>query len=1009
LYMILKASCNILIRQLLKYSETEIIGRPIARFIPESYLKIIDERQLKRTKGNYSVFKCEMEFIKKSGATIPVEINSVPVVKDKVIEGMLIVARDISARKKALASLEYERYLLSTLMDSMPDSIYFKDRDSKFLRVNRAKARNLGLQDAADVCGKSDFDFFPADFAEETFREENQIMSTGIPIINKIEKLETEPGKHRWNLVTKVPIKDADGNITGIVGISRDISKLKETQDKLSESEEKYRRIIEHSTNLFYSHTPQHILTYVSPQSRHYLGCEPDEAMTRWTDFITDNPINQAGIEATRKAIETGKQQPPYQLELRTKDNRVIWVEVSEAPVVENGKTVAIVGSLTDITERKYAEQALMESRARLARAEAISHLGSWEMDIASGKCIWSDEYFRICGFEPGAFEPIAERELEIIHPDDRELATQQLKITIATGEQYNVEYRIIRPDGSIRWVHSVGDVVYDGNGNPQKIVGSFLDITNRKLVTEKLRFSEERYRTIVENSVTGILIVNDQFTFTYVNRKMCEILGYEESEIVGHKFTEFLAPESVEFVKDRYLRRQRGEAVPGDYTANVVRKSGEIRRVEINSAVVHDTGGKTRTIAQVLDITERIQAEEERRLLETQLRQAQKMEAIGRLAGGIAHDFNNILTVILGYSDLAIMSLNPDDPLYSPLQKIKDASERSAALIRKLMAFSRQQNAEPQVLDLNTHLESTKSLLEKLVGEDISMKYLPGENVRQVYIDPTQLDQVVTNLVVNARDAMPDGGLLTVETTNFVFDAEYCQKHPSYQPGNYIMIAITDTGHGMDKKTLDQVFEPFFTTKGKGQGTGLGLSTVYGIVKQNNGFVHIYSEPGQGTTVKVFFPEYFGESDNTEKIDMSSDNFRGGETILLVEDEDDVRDLAKDALEKLGYKVYDFNQPVAALEFCEKFKGDIDLMVTDIIMPEMNGKELHHRIEKIKPGLKVLYMSGYTANVIAIRGIIKSGIQFLQKPFTPISLGKRVREVLDESGTGNQNDEGDN
>jgi PAS domain S-box-containing protein len=501
----------------------------------------------------------------------------------------------------------------------------------------------------------------------------------------------------------------------------------------------------------------------------------------------------------------------------------------------------------------------------------------------------------------------------------------------------------------------------------------------------------------VVENSAMGVFVVDDNYTFEFVNQRLCQILGYNESEIIGHKFMEFLAPESIELLQDRYQRRQKGEVVPTNYEFEVIRKDGERRQVEVYSNVVKDSDGNPRTIAQILDTTERVKAEAERDSLESQLRQAQKMEAIGRLAGGVAHDFNNILTIILGYSQMALMNLQPGQKFYSQFQKINDAARRSATMIGKVMAFSRQQNAEPQRLNLNTHLESTKGLLGKIVREDIRMSFIPGAELHDIYLDPTQFDQVIMNLVVNARDAMPKGGSLIIETANFTCDSEYCLKHHGFQPGNYALISVSDTGCGMDKETQEHIFEPFFTTKGEGEGTGLGLATVYGIVEQNHGFINIYSEPGKGATFKIYFPVYEGQDEKHYQLE-DLENITGEETILLAEDDDEVRAFTRNALQQLGYQVIDFGEPSEALEYFEKHSNEIDLLITDLVMPGMNGQELHRQIEQIKPGIKVLYTSGYTSNIISVQGIIKRGINFLQKPFAPAVLGKKIRQILDSN-----------
>jgi signal transduction histidine kinase/CheY-like chemotaxis protein len=389
--------------------------------------------------------------------------------------------------------------------------------------------------------------------------------------------------------------------------------------------------------------------------------------------------------------------------------------------------------------------------------------------------------------------------------------------------------------------------------------------------------------------------------------------------------------------------------------------------------------------------------AEEEQKKLSDQLIQAQKMEAVGRLAGGVAHDFNNMLSVILGYSETILADLNPADPIYKDLSEVKAAAERSANLTRQLLAFSRRQTIAPKVIDLKEQMKGMEFLLRRIIGEDIDLEFVFPEYVWSVSMDPSQLDQIVANLAVNARDAMPDGGKMTIEMGNITLDEAYCQDHLGFSPGEYVLLALSDNGCGMDKETLAHVFEPFFTTKGEGKGTGLGLSTVYGIVKQNNGFVNFYSELGQGTAAKIYLPRHVGEEKAQSAPTLKTGTAGGHETILLVEDEGQVRRLAKTILERSGYQVLEAGEPFEAIALCEKHPGDIHLVLTDVVMPNMNGKDLEERIRVLKPNIKSLFMSGYTANAIAHRGVLEKGIHFIQKPFSLTTLAKKVREVLDQ------------
>jgi signal transduction histidine kinase len=381
---------------------------------------------------------------------------------------------------------------------------------------------------------------------------------------------------------------------------------------------------------------------------------------------------------------------------------------------------------------------------------------------------------------------------------------------------------------------------------------------------------------------------------------------------------------------------------------------------------------------------------------LEQQLRQSQKMEAIGRLAGGVAHDFNNLLTAINGYSSLALQRANPDDRLRGYLEEIKKAGERAATLTRQLLAFGRKQMLKPVVLNLNDVVSDMNKMLRRLIGEDIRFNARFDPDLKPIKADPGQIEQVLVNLVVNSRDAMPQGGNLTIETANFESDAEFAGKHLGLAPGHYVMLAVSDSGCGMDDKTKARIFEPFFTTKEKGRGTGLGLSTVYGIVKQSGGTVWVYSETGKGSVFKVYFPQLQEDAEFSKPVLVETPVPRGSETILLVEDEDVVRGLARKILEQAGYDVLDARGGDEAIRLCHELPGPIHLLLTDVVMPERSGREIAECLAKLRPSTRVLYMSGYTDDAIVHHGVLDSDVEFIQKPFTPVALARKVREVLD-------------
>ncbi|HPC36852.1 MAG TPA: PAS domain S-box protein [Candidatus Marinimicrobia bacterium] len=908
------------------------------------------------------------------------------------VTGVAEFVRDITSKRQAEEALRQSENKYRLLFQTSPDLIAQIDKEGRFITANPAMTDSFGIS-AEELIGKTFFEVMPPDIAQHRLEMVRKALKE-----DKIQNFEDERGgKYYYNLF--VPVKISEQEEATVQVIARDITESKQMQNQLLESERKYRDLVENMAEGLITIDEQKIVTLVNSKICHMLEFKPEEMVGKNIfDFFDSKNQKILKQELVKRPEGTFSQ---YEITFTTKSGKQIPALISGAPNFdEKGRFRGSYANVLDFTERKQAEEALRQSeeKYRLITETTSDLISLHTFDLNASYTYVSPSIKRIAGYEPE--ELLGESAFTYIHPEDRKGLLKILKTYVgytiknlmsAKKSEFTetIEYRFKHKSGKWIYLQSVGNTL----GKQLLLVSR--DVTQRVQMEASLRESEERYRSMVENSAMGVFIVDDNSNFEFVNQRLCEILGYRASEIIGHKFMEFLAPESVELVQDRYQRLQKSEAVSMNYEFEVIRKDGERRQVEIYSNVVKDTDGKNHTIAQILDITERVKAEAARDSLESQLRQAQKMEAVGRLAGGIAHDFNNILTIILGYSQMALMNLQPDQKFYSQFQKINDAARRSANMIGKMLAFSRQQNAEPQRLNLNTHLESTKGLLEKMVREDIRISFIQGAELNDIYLDPTQFDQIIINLVANARDAMPKGGNLVIETANFTCDSEYSLKHHGFQPGNYVMISVSDTGCGMDKETQEHIFEPFFTTKGEGEGTGLGLATVYGIIKQNNGFINVYSEPGKGATFKIYFPVYEGRDEKPYQAE-DLENIMGQETILLAEDDTDVRNFTRNALQQLGYQVIDFGEPIEALEYFKKHSDEIDLLFTDLVMPGMNGQELHRQIEQIKPGIKVLFTSGYTSNIIAVQGIIKRGINFLQKPFAIAALGKKIRQILD-------------
>ena len=531
-----------------------------------------------------------------------------------------------------------------------------------------------------------------------------------------------------------------------------------------------------------------------------------------------------------------------------------------------------------------------------------------------------------------------------------------------------------------------------------QEIGRRIADTLTILLTFRELQESEALFRSQFELGNIGIAITTVEQRWRRVNRRLCEMLGYSEEELQRRTWAEMTYPEDLSPDLAQFNRLLAGEIDSYEMEKRFFRKDGTILTTHLTTSCFRNQDGSVGFfIASFLDITERKQAEEEKAVLESQLRQAQKMESIGRLAGGVAHDFNNMLSVILGYAELTRDRLPEGHPLTEYVQEIRKAANHSKDTISQLLAFSRKQIVVPKSVELNELIMSMKTALARLIGEDIELHFRPREGLWKIKCDPSQLDQILVNFAVNARDAMPKGGRLTIETANVACDDPSCREHLGITPGEYVLLLVSDNGIGMDQQTLSKIFEPFFTTKGVGQGTGLGLSTVYGIVKQNRGFIYVDSEPGRGSSFKVYFPRILQEDEPVETAEETA-LVSGSGTVLLVEDDPMVRKMTTAMLERIGYTVIASEGPREALLFCKQADTPIDLLISDVVMPGMNGRELRDQIQAIKPGVKVLFVSGYTSNVIAGHGVLEEGVHFAEKPFTLNDLARKVQEAIKSS-----------
>jgi PAS domain S-box-containing protein len=636
---------------------------------------------------------------------------------------------------------------------------------------------------------------------------------------------------------------------------------------------------------------------------------------------------------------------------------------------------------LIDVTQRRSGEESLRQSEERFRGAFDSSALGMALTSRAGGILRANDTLCEILGYDRE--ELLGLSFAELTHPDDRDSRARDLaKLRTGVEDSYEAERRYVRRDGSVVWCRVCASAIRDRSGTAVHDISQIQDISQERALLESLRNREQLFRALFSESQLAKVVADDDGLIVDCNPEYCDLLGRRREDLVG---TTVVAPPGSDGLVQPLWEQLLAEGALRTQL-EVQREDGRRREVDLLAKKDVLPG---RHLATMVDLTEQ-------KRLEAQVRQAHKMESVGRLAGGIAHDFNNLLTAIGGYTELMLRRIPEGDPLRHDAEEIRIASERAANLTRQLLAFSRRQVLQPRVLDLNTVVVEMKNMLQRLIGEDVALETLLEPELGPIRADPGQLEQVILNLAVNARDALPRGGTLVIETSNVTLCGEDADANACGNEGDYVLLAIADDGHGMDDAVRAQLFEPFFTTK-EGQGTGLGLATVYGIVKQSEGYIWVDSEPDAGSCFRVYLPRAKAEAPaDPAPPGRKGETPLGAETILLVEDEEIVRELVKEMLTGFGYDVLEARNGREAIDVSLEHAGPIDLLVSDVIMPGMSGPEAARAVVERRPETRVLFISGYTDSAIVHHGVLERGTEFLQKPFNSRTLAEKVRAVLD-------------
>ena len=642
-------------------------------------------------------------------------------------------------------------------------------------------------------------------------------------------------------------------------------------------------------------------------------------------------------------------------------------------------------------SERKRVEQMLRESEEKFRSLAESSSDYIMRYDQDCRHTYMNPAALAVSGITET--DIIGKTHLECGFPEDlSHLWEEKITQVFETGKPSQTEFSWESVNGIVHLDWRLTPE-FDADNRVLSVLGVSRDITDRKCAEEKLRELEERFRLTFYTSPDAININKMDGTYFDINEGFTQLTGFTREDVIG-KTSADISIWDIPEDRERLVEGLQRDGFVRNLQSRFLMKDGSCK-IALMSAVIIRLKGEPHILSITRDITSFKKAEEDKLMLERQLQQAQKMESVGRLAGGVAHDFNNMLGVILGHTELAMEELDPSQPVFADLQQIKQAANRSTEITRQLLTFARKQIVTPKVIDLNETVAGMLKMLLRLISEDIDLAWLPGKGLWPIKIDPSQIDQILANLCVNARDAIAGVGKITVGTGNCTLDEEYCSAHAGFVPGQFVKIEVSDNGSGMNKETIPHIFEPFFTTKGVNEGTGLGLASVYGIVKQNKGFINVYSEPGQGTTFTIYLPRHVGTVNQIQIEATAEPALHGNETILLVEDEPTILNMTTTMLKRLGYKVLGAGTPSDAIRLADDHSIEIHLLLTDVIMPEMNGQLLAKQLLADRPEMKCLFMSGYTANVISHHGVLEDGIHFIQKPFAKSDLAAKIRQAL--------------
>jgi two-component system, cell cycle sensor histidine kinase and response regulator CckA len=994
--------------------------------------------------GNTPLYECEQRLRHKSGQYIWILARGKVLEWDRQGNPVRIVGTslDITDRKRAEEALQAARNELESRVEQrtaeltsaneqLREQIDERKKVEEALRKSEERYRinfenvkdvilslnaELEVMDVTPSIEKT-LGYLPGDLVGKAFTDLNLLEPSGLlaaledtrrvlcgeTLENRVYSFIHKNGTVRFGEVSGAPLAK-EGTIIGLVAVGRDITERKKAEESLLDAELRYEGLIETTQTGFVELDASGRVTQANDVYSRMAGASRSE------DIIGRSVLDWTAPECLLEN-EAAVRRCSIQGHISDFETTYLRADGSRARILINATTedgpdgLRIATLCRDITERKMMEEALREANLVVENSPVVLFRWrageGWPVTMVSKnvKQFGYDQKELLAGAVPFA---------SMVHPEDFHRLNREIQDYSANwADRFEQEYRIVTKDGQIRWVDDRTLVERNDEGEIVSYQGIVIDITQRKDVEKSLHEKEKLLERILDASPVGINYVRNRY-IVWSNRAWEQMFGFKHSDEYVGKSTRILyqSDEKYEKTGEAYYSALRDD-VTTETDVTLLRSDGSAFDANVRVRIAERTNSEVfEAVVAVSDISNRKLAEAEREKLQQQLLQAQKMESVGRLAGGVAHDFNNMLSAILGHVELAMMGLNPSEPIHARLNAIKESALRSADLVRQLLAFARRQTVAPKILDVNDTVAGMLSVLRRLIGEDIDLVWMPGPQLWPVKIDPSQIDQILANLCVNARDAITGVGKVTIESENVSFDDAYCAAHPHFMCGDYVLLAASDDGCGMSKEVLDFIFEPFFTTKELDKGTGLGLATVYGIVKQNEGFINVYSEPSKGTTFKVYLPRFVGEAVEPHTEQLTPELPKGsGEVVLLVEDDEVLLSVGREMLEQLGYNVLTAETPSEALRQVRENSSGIQLVITDVVMPEMNGRDLAKSIDDIRPGQKCLFTSGYTTNVIAHHGVLDEGVEFLQKPFSLHELAIKVRKILSRERACSAND----